>query len=119
MGIFAGSRRQRGGGRERPKRLINCFCRVARNATLPYRDEWMNGCWHGNSFYYRICDRLTEAVIYFMVIFSPWAFGSTQPWAVAVMNCAGSLLGLLLVGKWVIRRLSGYRPARWGERGGG
>lgn len=64
-------------------------------------------------FYYRICDRLTEAVIYFMVIFSPWAFGSTQPWAVAVMNCAGGVLGLLLVGKWVIRWRSGYRPARW------
>ena len=65
-------------------------------------------------FYYRMCDRLTEAVIYFMVIFSPWAFGSTQPWAVAVMNCAGGLLGWLLVGKWIIRWHSGYRPARWG-----
>ena len=66
-------------------------------------------------FYYRICDRLTEAVIYFMVIFSPWAFGSTQPWAMVVMNFAGGLLGLLLVGKWLIRWRTGYRPVRWGD----
>ena len=66
-------------------------------------------------FAYRTCERLTEAVLYFMVIFSPWAFGSTQPWAVVVMNYAGGLLGLLLVAKWVIRATTKYLPARFGD----
>lgn len=66
---------------------------------------------------YRICERLSAALIYFMVVFSPWAFGSTQRWAVVVMNWAGCLLGALLVGKWVIRWKAHYRPQRWGDAG--
>ena len=63
---------------------------------------------------YRICDALTEAILYFMVVFSPWAFGSTSDWAVWVMNVAGYCLGTLLVTKWWIRRRTGYAPAWWG-----
>ena len=62
---------------------------------------------------YRACDDLTEPLIYFMVVFSPWAFGTTQPWSIWLMNAAGYLLGLLLAGKLAIRWLKGYRPARW------
>ena len=50
-----------------------------------------------------------------MVVFSPWAFGTTQPWSIWTMNGLGYLLGILLGIKLVIRKWSGYQPARWGE----
>jgi hypothetical protein len=65
-------------------------------------------------FAHQVCDRLTEAIIYFMVIFTPWAFGTTQSWAIWTMNIAGYLLAGLLAAKWVIRWQSGYQPSRWG-----
>ncbi len=40
-----------------------------------------------------------------MVVFSPWAFGTTQPWSIWMMNFCGYILGILLVSKWVCRRL--------------
>jgi O-antigen ligase len=49
------------------------------------------------------------------VVFSPWAFGTTQDWAIRVMNTAGYMLGVLLLAKWLIRRRTGYSPARWGQ----
>ena len=48
-----------------------------------------------------------------MLIFSPWAFGTTWEWAIWVMNIGGYLLGGLLLAKWMIRRITGYQPARW------
>jgi hypothetical protein len=45
---------------------------------------------------YVACEQLTEGLIYLMVLFSPWAFGTSQPWSVWVMNCAGYLLGAML-----------------------
>ncbi len=65
---------------------------------------------------YRLCDDLTEPVIYLMALFSPWAFGTTQPWSIWTMNCAGYILGVLLTVKLAIRRLKGYHPTRWGLR---
>jgi O-antigen ligase len=62
---------------------------------------------------YRIGDGITEGVLYFMVVFSPWAFGTTQLWSIRVMNGAGFFLGVLLLAKWLIRWRSGYRPNRW------
>ncbi len=64
---------------------------------------------------YRCCDGVTEAGLYFMVVFGPWAFGTTEDWSVSLMNLAGYGLGLLLLSKWLIRGLTGYRPARWGD----
>ena len=54
------------------------------------------GRWSG---LYSACDRATEWLIYFMVVFSPWAFGTTQAWSVEIMNDAGYLLGVLLATK--------------------
>lgn len=50
------------------------------------------------------CDTLSEGLLYGMIVFSPWAFGTTQPWSVWTMNVAGYALGLLWAGKWVWRR---------------
>ena len=64
---------------------------------------------------YRMCDGVTEAVLYGMVVFAPWAFGATERWSIWTMNVGGYILGLLLAAKWFIRWRAGYRPVRWGE----
>jgi len=61
-----------------------------------------------------VADRLTEWFLYAIVVFSPWAFGTTQVWAMWVMNVCGYTLGALLLFKWAVRKASGYYPARWG-----
>jgi hypothetical protein len=66
---------------------------------------------------YRYCDDLSEPLIYAMVIFSPWAFGTTQTWSMWVMNGAGYLLGLLLACKLAIRWRKDYQPQRWDDNG--
>jgi O-antigen ligase len=48
-------------------------------------------------------DRLTEGLLYLMVIFAPWAFGTTQPWSIRCMNVSGYALGGLLVLKILLR----------------
>ena len=65
---------------------------------------------------YRLCEDATEPLVYLMLVFGPWAFGTTQSWSIWVMNGAGYLLGLLLAGKLAVRWFKGYRPPRWGER---
>ena len=62
---------------------------------------------------YRACEDLTEVLIYAMVVFGPWAFGTTQSWSVWIMNGAAYLLGVMLACKLSIRRLKGYHPSRW------
>ena len=64
---------------------------------------------------YTACEQLTEGLIYLMVLFSPWAFGTSQPWAVWVMNCAGYFLGAMLLVKLAIRNLKEYHPPSWDE----
>lgn len=66
---------------------------------------------------HRACDAVSERLFYFMVIFGPWAFGTTQPWSIRVMNAAGYLAGFLLAIKLAIRILTGYRNPRWGASG--
>ncbi len=64
---------------------------------------------------YRLCDRLTGGLLCFMVTFGPWAFGTTEPWSIRVMNIGGYALGGILLFKWALRWGTGYRPPRWGE----
>lgn len=66
---------------------------------------------------HRLCDDATAALILFMTVFTPWAFGTTQPWAVTVMNYTAFALGALLLAKWVIRWQTGFRPPRWDQEG--
>lgn len=62
---------------------------------------------------YSLCDHFSEILIYFALVFAPWAFGTTQRWSMWTMNVVGYVLGLLLGTKVFIRRLKGYRPPRW------
>ncbi len=55
-------------------------------------------------------DKLTEIVIYFMIIFSPWAFGSTESWSIWTMNYSAFALGLLLIIKTITRLFTRYEP---------
>ncbi len=48
-----------------------------------------------------------------MVVFGPWAFGTTQPWAIHCMNGAEYAAGFLLLIKLFIRRVKGHQPPRW------
>src|SRR5262249_52728628 len=63
---------------------------------------------------YSLCELLSEGLIYSMVVFSPWAFGTTQPWSIWAMNIGGYLLGLMYAFKLSIRRVKGYPIERWG-----
>lgn len=63
---------------------------------------------------YRVCDALSGALILFMVVFTPWALGTTQDWAIWTMNIVGYVVGALLFAKWFIRWKTGFQPARWG-----
>src|SRR5438552_17838307 len=63
---------------------------------------------------YRICDRVTEIFILFLLVFTPWAFGTTQNWSIWTMNIAGYILGAMLLAKWIVRWKTQYIPSRWG-----
>ena len=65
---------------------------------------------------YRACEDLTEPLVCALVVFGPWAFGTTQSWSIWVMNGLGYLLGLLLATKLAIRWRKDYHPLRWGQR---
>ena len=62
---------------------------------------------------YRWADIGTEALIYFTVLFGPWAFGTVHDWAILTMNLANFGIGLLWITKGAIRWKTGYQPARW------
>jgi O-Antigen ligase len=62
---------------------------------------------------YRICDDLSGMLIFPMLIFSPWAFGTTNAWSIWTMNLAGYALGILLLVKLFIRGSKGYVALRW------
>jgi hypothetical protein len=62
---------------------------------------------------YRLCDDFSGALIFLMVIFSPWAFGTTQAWSIWTMNVAGFALGVLLLAKLFIREVKGFPAPRW------
>lgn len=56
-----------------------------------------------------LLDRGTEVLLYAMVVFSPWAFGTTQLWSMRSMNAAGYALGGMLLVKVVLRESSRQR----------
>ena len=62
---------------------------------------------------YRICETTTEILTYFLIVFTPWAFGTTQFWSIWTLNIGGYFLGFILAAKWFIRWLTGFKPERW------
>ena len=71
---------------------------------------------------YDRCDQFSEALIYFVILFSPWVFGTphfwsgfnlTHFWATKVLNVAGYAMGLLLSYKLLVRWWLSYKPSRW------
>lgn len=50
----------------------------------------------------RYSSRAIEVLVWFDVLFGPWAFGATQDWAIWVMNGVGYALGLL----WLARQFN-------------
>ena len=62
---------------------------------------------------YRICDDLSGMLILPMLVFSPWAFGTTETWSIWTMTIAGYALGVLLLVKLLIRGPKGYTALRW------
>ena len=63
-------------------------------------------------------DRLTEWIVWGMVISSPWAFGTTEEWSMGVMNVAGYALGVLWLCKVIARQFGGAKSEDWGESEG-
>lgn len=59
---------------------------------------------------YEFCELATEVLICSMVVFSPWAFGTTEPWSIWTMNACGYCLGALLVVKLRIGLTRSYAP---------
>ena len=51
-------------------------------------------------------DGMTQVLLFAMVIFTPWAFGTTQQWSMLYMNIGGYALGTILVGKLILRRMA-------------
>src|SRR5438477_8195377 len=69
----------------------------------------------GDVHLYHICEEATGAVICLMIVFAPWAFGTTQGWSTGTMNGCGYFLGALLAIKLVIRRSKGLPSPRWDD----
>ena len=63
--------------------------------------------------FYRTLDWLSGLLIGAVIVWGPWSFGCTTPWAIDVQNDLGYALGGLLLLKLAIRR---WRPAAWRER---
>jgi hypothetical protein len=61
-------------------------------------------------------DVFSGGLILFMVLFSPWAFGTTEPWSIRIMNGLACALGGLLLVKWVLRFGRSWHPPRWNDR---
>lgn len=68
---------------------------------------------------YTVCDAITAFILLAMLVISPWAFGGIHAETIEAMNWGGILLGGLLAAKWMIRRVSGFRPERWGKENEG
>src|SRR5690349_10374830 len=71
-----------------------------------------------NILLYERLDQISGWMLLGMAIFSPWAFGTTQPWSMWVMDVSGYALGLLLGIKGFIRYRLGHQPARWSQTHG-
>ncbi len=68
------------------------------------------------SIWHRRADGATGALLFGMIIFSPWAFGGWPEWSIWTMNIGGVLLGILFLFRILIRWTTGVEPIRWSGR---
>jgi len=62
-------------------------------------------------------DSGTEWLLYFMIVFAPWAFGTTQGWSARVMNTAGFVLGgMAVVRRFAVHGLPAVASAKAGSQ---
>lgn len=64
-----------------------------------------------------LLDQFSGALILFLLVFTPWAFGTTQAWSLWGATTLCGLLGVLLVAKICIRRLRPPSPPTHAPRG--
>ena len=64
-------------------------------------------------WFYRGLDFLTELLVFTILVFSTWAFGTTEPWSISAVNGLNYLLGTTFLMKWVFRAVTGYQPNQW------
>ena len=57
----------------------------------------------------KLLDKLSEIIIYFVLIFSPWAFGTTENWSIWTINIAAFTLGFLLISKFSVNRIVNFK----------
>lgn len=62
---------------------------------------------------YTISEFLTAAILAAMLVLSPWAFGGLHAGTIAFMNFGCYVIGVLLGIKWMVRKISGFKPATW------
>lgn len=64
---------------------------------------------------YRHLESVSAALLLFMTVWAPWAFGCTTAGTSAVLDYSGYALGGLLLAKWLVRWRCGFGPPRWTE----
>ena len=52
---------------------------------------------------HKLSEKITEILIYFTIIFSTWAFGTTELWSIWTVNISAYALGIILIIKLIIR----------------
>lgn len=67
---------------------------------------------HFSNKLFWLSDFLTEILIYFTILWGPWAYGTVHPHAITVMNIANYSIGILLVIKWGLRITGSCCPER-------
>ena len=63
----------------------------------------------------RHLDTASGALLLFLTVWAPWAFGSVRWEEIQVMNWTGAAMGALLFAKQAIRWRTRHAPARWAE----
>ena len=64
---------------------------------------------------YGVIETLSAILIFFLVIASPWLYGTTEDWSIWTMNIGCYLLGLLLIAKICLRATRRFQSHRWEE----
>ena len=67
---------------------------------------------------YRILDDISGALLLFLIVWAPWAVGSTTAKTIWIVTGVGYALGILLLCKKFFCRRFSFDPVRWVDDGG-